>query len=248
MPRRSYKALVAPPIPLKSDPAPDTRDRLLNAAGEVFAEFGFRDATVRDICSRAGANIAAINYHFGDKQAIYTAAMDRMHASCKGADVADISPDLAPEEALHFYIRGFVENLLSKKDPEWYGKLMAREMVEPTPALDMIVEKYIRPRWSFLTGVVSRIIDRPLDDWDTILSSSSIIGQCLHRWQCEQVIQRLIPQKFRTRTPEEIERVGEHIFRFSLAALHAIRDERFQPKTSTKARKAISASARGRRA
>src|SRR6185295_4521253 len=152
MPRRSSKA---PIVAARTEPAPDTRDRLLNAAGEVFAESGFRDATVRDICSRAGANIAAINYHFGDKQAIYTAAMERMHASCKGADVADLSPDLPPEEGLHLYIRGFVENLLSKKDPEWYGKLMAREMVEPTPALDMIVEKYIRPRWTFLTGVVS---------------------------------------------------------------------------------------------
>ena len=48
-----------------------TRQRLLEAAGQVFAEQGFRAATVRDICQRAGANIAAVNYHFGDKEALY---------------------------------------------------------------------------------------------------------------------------------------------------------------------------------
>ena len=56
--------------------APDTRDRLLHAAAEVFATAGFREATIRDICAKAGANIAAINYHFGDKSGLYTAVLD----------------------------------------------------------------------------------------------------------------------------------------------------------------------------
>ena len=53
----------------------ETRRRLLDAAGEVFAEKGFAKATVREICQKAEANIAAVNYHFGDKEKLYAAVL-----------------------------------------------------------------------------------------------------------------------------------------------------------------------------
>jgi AcrR family transcriptional regulator len=53
----------------------ETRQRLLEAAGAVFAERGFRATTVREICHRARANLAAVNYHFGDKERLYGAVL-----------------------------------------------------------------------------------------------------------------------------------------------------------------------------
>ena len=64
----------------------DTRERLLHAAAEMFAEHGYRDARVRDICQRAGANIAAVNYHFGDKQRLYQEALHHAFVGLSGAD------------------------------------------------------------------------------------------------------------------------------------------------------------------
>ena len=61
-----------------------TRQRLLEAAGEIFAEQGFRQTTVRDICARAGANVAAVNYHFGDKEKLYSEVLRFAHGCAVG--------------------------------------------------------------------------------------------------------------------------------------------------------------------
>ena len=75
--------------------ADGTRERLLEAAGEVFAQKGFREATIREICARAGANIAAINYHFGGKERLYAEVL-RYVDSMK----ADRHPFTAPETSV----------------------------------------------------------------------------------------------------------------------------------------------------
>src|SRR5262245_27283390 len=54
----------------------DTRRRLLEAAAEVFAEEGFRKATLQEIARRASANIASTSYHFGSKERLYAAVFE----------------------------------------------------------------------------------------------------------------------------------------------------------------------------
>ena len=136
----------------------ETRLRLLEAAGEVFAEQGYRRATVRDICSRADANIAAVNYHFGDKEKLYI-----RHCSIGWAKPAEISartaacrPPRPPEQRLHAFIRSWLFRMLGKGMPAWHGKLMAREMSEPTAGFDTILAESIRPMANRLNGHRSR--------------------------------------------------------------------------------------------
>src|SRR5882724_3968306 len=84
-----------------------TRQRLLEVAGAVFAEHGFQNATVREICKRADANVAAINYHFGDKQGLYSETLRYWirESLAKYPPNMGTVPGDSPEKQLHAYVR-----------------------------------------------------------------------------------------------------------------------------------------------
>lgn len=56
---------------------PDTLERILNAAEQLFAQRGFTETSLRSITSHAGVNLAAVNYHFGSKEALIEAVFAR---------------------------------------------------------------------------------------------------------------------------------------------------------------------------
>lgn len=197
------------------------RERLINAAGEVFAEVGFRAATVREICARAGVNIAAVNYYFGDKATLYAEVLRHSHASARAKYPLERLADDPPERALRTFVHTFMTKILDEGRPAWHGKLMAREMVEPTSALDEIVASTIRPTWTTLTAIVAGLLARPRGDQFVEDCAASIIGQCLMFCHCRPVIDRLYPES--RYTPEQIARRSDHIVRFSLSSLHALR-------------------------
>ena len=123
------------------------RRALLTAAGKVFAEKGFARATVRAICDQAGANVAAVNYYFGDKVGLYHAAIKHWSEISRQKYPSDfkLGPNPTAEERLAAFIWSFLLRILDKSRPGWHGKWLAREMVEPTAALDELVESIYRP-------------------------------------------------------------------------------------------------------
>ena len=196
-----------------------TRERLLSAAGEVFAEQGFRGATVRDICSRADANIAAVNYHFGDKEKLYSAVLRHwlVEALKKYPPDGNLPPDAPANERLHAFVRSWLFRMLGEGMPAWHGRLMAREMSEPTAAFDILLDETVRPMAGRLTNIVRKLLgpDAPpnlIDD-----CAMSIAGQCCFYRHAHEMIRRLYPD--RPHTPERIEHLADHITQFSLAAI-----------------------------
>jgi AcrR family transcriptional regulator len=196
---------------------PDTRQRVLDAAGEVFAEQGYRAATVRSICERAGANVAAINYYFGDKDRLYEAVVRLAQDSALMQYPPHAAPDATAEEKLHAFVRSLLLRVLDEGRPAWHGKLMAREMVEPTHVLDVIVKETLRAQFELLSGIVRTLLGGRAGGEQVRLCASSIVGQCLFYRHAQPVIQRMFPQQ--RQGPREIERLAEHITRFSLAAM-----------------------------
>jgi len=203
----------------RPDPTmPETRQRLLEAAGEVFAERGFRMATVRDICQRAKANLAAVNYHFGDKERLYAAVLQyTFHCAEPSPLDLGLSGEATVEERLRAFIRAHLFSLLAEGRPAWHRKLITREMAEPTRAPDTVVDQMIRPEAELLMAIVRDVLGHDAHPQRVWQCASSIIGQCLFYHHARPVILRLDPAQ--TFTPEAIEQLVDHITHFSLAAL-----------------------------
>jgi len=200
----------------------ETQQRLLEAAGEVFAEQGFRNARVREICQRAGANVAAVNYHFGDKQRLYAAVMEYAQGLAleKYPLIQGESTDVPAAERLRGFIHYALSSFFNKGAPAWLGKLMAWEMIEPTSALDTAVESFILPMAKELGAIVRELLEAPVSDDLVHRCQISIIGQCLHYRNARPVIQRLFPEQ--QYSPENIAMMADHITRFSLRALRGL--------------------------
>src|SRR5258706_12204509 len=159
-----------------------TRARLLDAAGEVFAERGFRSATIREICRRAKANVAAAHYHFGDKEALYFALLKTCadDALKRFPPTLGLSDSATAEEKLHAFVRSFLFRIADKGRPAWHGRLMAREMAEPTTALDGLINDVYRPLITQAEGIVGELMGRNPNDDVWVKGTRSILGQCVY--------------------------------------------------------------------
>jgi AcrR family transcriptional regulator len=170
-----------------------TKTRLLEAAGEEFAEKGFEGATVRAICDRAGTNLAAVNYHFGDKEQLYEQTV--LHAHRCGPGMPHEPSRLeSPDEELREHIGIFLRNVAALESPTWHQTLMLREMANPTRASETLVREAIRPRFENLTAILRRLCPTA-DDRRIHALAFSVVGQCLHYKLHRPISERLVGAK-----------------------------------------------------
>jgi AcrR family transcriptional regulator len=204
----------------------ETRERLIDAAGEVFAEHGFKGARVRDICARAEANVAAVNYHFRDKEGLYTTCLARWAQTAleKYPPLLGLAADAPAEQRLEAFVHSFLLRLLDNSRFAWHGKLMSREMFEPTGALDRMVEEMVRPLAQMLGGILRELLGPVAqDDGDLIRRSVfSVVGQCLFYHFAQPVVRRLhgLPEHY---DAQDIKAISDHVTRFTLSAVRDLR-------------------------
>ena len=216
-----------------------TRTRLLEAAGPVFAEHGYHWAKVRDICALAEANVAAVNYHFGDKLGLYTEVLRYSVAAQLPSSAPVSDPKIPPEQRLRALIRGILECVYNPSRPAWHVKLTLQEMAHPSPALDEIVQQFIRPRYQALCGLIGTIAGLPPQSSTVQLCAHSVVGQARHYLIARDVICRLWPD-FRF-SQSSFDEVADHISVFSLAGIRAISKTGSVGRRGTPVRKTASA-------
>ena len=169
---------------------PVTRERLIEAAGEIFAEKGLAGARVRDITRRAGANVAAVNYHFHDKTELYKVVLLHAHESILGSLDRPLTA-ATPEARIRELLNALLAASLNPDRPEWQRRLLGRELMEPTTALDELNDVLRRPVRRIQTAVQEMRPD--VSEADCMLAASNIIAQCIFYVHHRHVMHRLFP-------------------------------------------------------
>ncbi len=193
-----------------------TKQRLLDAAEEVFADKGFEAASVREICTKAEANIAAVNYYFGDKERLYVEAVKYAHRGCtEGVPFPDWAPNMPAVQKLRDFIRVMTTRMMTPQSPASL-QLMMREMVHPTAACVAVVREYIQPMAQKLGGILSELLPK-LTDRQRFLVAFSIVGQCLFYRNHSAIASLLVgEEEFRR---YDVDLVADHITLFTFQAL-----------------------------
>ena len=194
-----------------------TRQTLIDSAGRLFAERGFRSTTVREICEAAEANQAAINYHFRDKENLYIECVRHAGECCLERVPLPTWPDgTHPEVKLRDFIRMFLNRVAVDHEPAWQIQLVMREMMMPTKACAEFVKNYARPTFAVLRGILEELLPNASERTRQLIGFS-IVGQVLHYRTTRPVIILLVGQDvFQS---FDIEALTDHITKFSLAAI-----------------------------
>ena len=199
-----------------------TRRRLLEAAAQCFAARGFEATTVREVCRKAHANGASVNYHFGSKERLYLETIRWATTLCHAANTAQVveagkDRSLSPRQRFVAVVRLFAKGVLHEQ-PEWHLRLMWREMTHPSVAMDAIVREFIRPRFNAMSEAVRAL--RPAADERTVtLLSMSVVGQILYHRFAAPVALKLLGE--RAYDAALVDAIVEHVVAFSLRALES---------------------------
>lgn len=198
-----------------------TCKKLLAAAVDVFAEKGYRDATIAEISSRAKVNIAAVNYHFGDKETLYREAWryafsESIKAHPPDAGASDDSP---PEERLRGQIMALLHRISDKKNKEFF--IVMKEFANPTGLLNEIMQETLLPLQKSMQGIIRELIGPQAQDMQIQFCEISIISQCINPAVISSNQKEMIGPSEIT----DIEKYADHVVQFSLAGIHKVQAE-----------------------
>lgn len=195
----------------------ETRARLLSSAVRLFTAKGFSKVTVREICGSAKANVAAINYHFGGKKGLYDEVVHAAIETMQTTTVAmrEAGAGRPASEQLAAYVSVFLHRVVPARSG-WIHQLMMRELADPTPALDLVLEKVLLPRLAYLKEIVAALLDCPVSDSRVERCAMSVHSQCIALMSPAAAVAT------RKLTKRQIGQIADHIVEFSLAGVRAV--------------------------
>lgn len=206
----------------------NTRDRLLIKAEHLFAQKGFAAVSVREITAAADTNLAAVNYHFGNKTNLYLSVfkerwVPRAHGVRKFVQKY-LSEKANPETA--DIIRGiataFLEGAMTDDERHCQITLMQRELAHPTEAVNIVVEEAIRPMHHAVRELILPSLPENVSIERLTLSIFSIISMIIYFGFAQPVVSRVMDQEF---DPQFKSRVIDHIVSFTMDGIRGLKEE-----------------------
>lgn len=205
----------------ESEPA---RTRILQAAVQLFADEGYKLASVRRICEAAHVNVAMVNYYFHGKEELYLAAFDHARALARASAAAapDTGPAVAvaPVEQLRLAIEAMVCDMLRPGAASLFSRLVARELIEPTAAIHLLAERDVRAHHALFTGLIRDVVGESLPDDVVQKCVFSVIGQAVF-YARSRIVHELVAPEI-TYDEAGTASIARHVAAFSLAALDGL--------------------------
>ena len=133
-----------------------TQQKLLDAAVEAFSENGFKGTSTRDIAERAGVHHPLITYHFKNKDLLWRAAANHIFKDFVRslAQSLEQHKDMSPKERMAKMIFAYVK--YARSQPALH-KVMVQEASSPSPRLDWLIEKHLKPLFDATFGMLEEL-------------------------------------------------------------------------------------------
>ena len=209
----------------KADAHPDTRQRLLESACELFAEKGFAKTTNKDICQQAGANIAAVNYYFESKEKLYAEAWRKaFHDNlCAHPPDGGVPKNAPAEQRLRGRVRALIGRIADENNKSFL--IAHKEMASPTPLLKEVMHECLGPLHEEMSKLVRELLGPQVSEQQVRFCETSVVSQCMAIVRCRR---RREGREGKDAPPpvsmDEAQAYAEHVSEFSLAAIRAMRE------------------------
>ncbi len=205
-----------------------TREKLLTHAEVLFAQKGFHAVSIREITTAAGSNLAAVNYHFGNKENLYLAVFRERMAE-RGHRIRDrfektLSNIQTPSVGDIFgaLSEAFLKGPLKDEERRIHAQLMHREMARPTEAFKVIAKEAMSP---FVGGIKDRLkgcLPEKIDEDYLLLGILSMFAVTLYFNNARIWVTGITGQEYDV---DFKERLVEHISLFSEKGFGTVKKE-----------------------
>ncbi|MFO7936201.1 MAG: TetR/AcrR family transcriptional regulator [Kiritimatiellia bacterium] len=202
-----------------------TKERILLAAAELFAQHGYHATTHQMMSDKAGVNIAAINYHFGSKEKLYLKVWDYLYDIAM-EDYGDfINEDDATEDKLRGFIRWRVVAVTDTGLKGYLAQIVRGEMNKPSPIHDKLEKLYMQEKRTWFFSLISDILGHELDPSSIAMIAFCIYSPLIHLVEVMNIMEASLDREHREKVTEfwkDKENLADNIYTFAIAGLREV--------------------------